>query len=124
MKKNEKSEKRCWNCKWLSDDFTSVCVNAKSEHRADFVDADDLCAEFEELTEEQRKKKPVKNNPEEREKLIKQLRMHAPDGNQPRYSMFSLISKAIRMLEDDAEIIALLEDRIAIMMEGKENAGG
>ena len=24
-------------CKWLSDDFTMVCVNDKSEHCADFV---------------------------------------------------------------------------------------
>ncbi len=33
----------CETCKWRSDDFTSACVNEDSEHRADFVNADDTC---------------------------------------------------------------------------------
>ena len=33
----------CANCKWRSDEFTSVCVNDASEHLADFVKADDEC---------------------------------------------------------------------------------
>lgn len=37
----------CRTCKYRSDEFTSVCVNADSEHCADFVMADDTCPKFE-----------------------------------------------------------------------------
>ena len=37
----------CYNCKWLSDRFQSVCVNAESEHRADFVDGETWCDKWE-----------------------------------------------------------------------------
>ncbi|MBQ9251587.1 MAG: hypothetical protein IJ188_03005 [Clostridia bacterium] len=39
--------KNCGNCKWLSDDFTLVCVNVDSEHRADFVDGETCCDKWE-----------------------------------------------------------------------------
>lgn len=37
----------CGTCKWLSDDFTSVCVNGESERRADFVEKNDWCPNWE-----------------------------------------------------------------------------
>jgi len=37
----------CKNCKWRSDDFTSVCVNDASDHLADFVMPDDGCEVWE-----------------------------------------------------------------------------
>ena len=46
-KKDSKVTKCCKNCYWLSDEFTSVCVNGISEHRADFVSFDDCCPEWE-----------------------------------------------------------------------------
>lgn len=39
--------KNCENCRWRSDEFTSVCVNDASDHLADFVSADDGCEEWE-----------------------------------------------------------------------------
>lgn len=36
-------KKTCATCRWRSDAFTSVCVNAESDHRADYVDADCTC---------------------------------------------------------------------------------
>ena len=37
------AQRGCKNCKWRSDDFTSVCVNDASDHLADYVMADDVC---------------------------------------------------------------------------------
>lgn len=37
----------CKNCRWRSDDFTSVCVNDASDHLADFVMPDDGCEVWE-----------------------------------------------------------------------------
>lgn len=45
-------DKTCSTCHYLSDDFTSVCVNPDSEHRADFVMADDTCPQFKEKENE------------------------------------------------------------------------
>lgn len=42
-----KCEMNCGNCQWRSDDFTSVCVNAQSPRRADFVDAGGWCPAWE-----------------------------------------------------------------------------
>ena len=42
-----KSVKSCYDCKWLSDFFNSVCTNASSEHCADFVYKTDLCSQWE-----------------------------------------------------------------------------
>jgi hypothetical protein len=42
----------CKECKWRSDDFTSVCVNDASDRLADFVMADDSCPEWEEKRDE------------------------------------------------------------------------
>lgn len=39
--------KCCATCQWY-DDFSGVCCNGDSECRADFVDADDGCEEWEE----------------------------------------------------------------------------
>lgn len=39
--------KCCGNCMWLSDDFTSVCVNDDSENCADFVGFEDCCEKWE-----------------------------------------------------------------------------
>lgn len=39
--------KTCEICKWRSDEFTSACVNDKSEYCCDFVSADDSCDEWE-----------------------------------------------------------------------------
>jgi len=47
MVSTEATERVCRNCKWRSDEFTSVCVNADSSKCADFVDADDTCMAFE-----------------------------------------------------------------------------
>lgn len=52
MIKEKNQEHVCKNCKWRSDDFTSVCVNDASDHLADFVMADDNCPEWEEKKNE------------------------------------------------------------------------
>lgn len=39
--------KVCENCRWRSDEFTSVCCNSDSKHCADYVCADDTCEFFE-----------------------------------------------------------------------------
>lgn len=39
----DNQHEHCGNCKWRSDDFTSVCVNDASDYLADFVDADGVC---------------------------------------------------------------------------------
>lgn len=44
--------KTCSTCHYRSDDFTSVCVNPDSEHRADFVMADDTCPQYKEKENE------------------------------------------------------------------------
>lgn len=36
----------CANCRWRSDEFTSVCVNDESERLADFVSADNTCPKW------------------------------------------------------------------------------
>ena len=41
------AQKNCGNCKWRSDNYTSVCVNDASDHLADFVRKDDVCDEWE-----------------------------------------------------------------------------
>lgn len=43
-------DKRCENCKWRSDEFTSVCVNDASDHLADFVEANQVCEHWEQRT--------------------------------------------------------------------------
>ena len=48
MIEEKQQEHVCKNCKWRSDDFTSVCVNDASDHLADFVMPDDGCEEWEE----------------------------------------------------------------------------
>lgn len=45
-------DKRCSNCKWRSDDFTSVCVNDESDHLADFVEANETCEQWAPTAEE------------------------------------------------------------------------
>lgn len=39
--------KTCRTCRWRSDEFTSACTNGASINRADFVDAEDTCDEWE-----------------------------------------------------------------------------
>ena len=52
-KKDEKNYSgTCKTCHYCSDDFTSVCVNPDSEHRADFVMADDTCPQHKEKENE------------------------------------------------------------------------
>ena len=46
-KETRKPSDCCASCKWLSDDFTSVCVNSDSPRCADFVSADYWCKEYE-----------------------------------------------------------------------------
>lgn len=38
-------DKRCMNCKWY---YEKVCCNGDSEHRADFMDVESRCEEWEE----------------------------------------------------------------------------
>ena len=38
----------CRTCWWLSDEFTSVCVNDRSSHHGDFVDLDGYCVCYDE----------------------------------------------------------------------------
>ena len=45
-------DKRCENCKWRSDEFTSVCVNDASDHLADFVEAEQTCECWEKRDEQ------------------------------------------------------------------------
>lgn len=40
-------KKRCSNCRWC-EPFMGICFNGDSEHCADYVDADDVCPEWEE----------------------------------------------------------------------------
>lgn len=40
----------CGNCKWY-EPFCGVCCNGDSEHRADFMDAESGCGEWEENNE-------------------------------------------------------------------------
>lgn len=40
----------CGNCKWY-EPFCDVCCNGDSEHRADFMDAESRCEEWEEQNE-------------------------------------------------------------------------
>lgn len=40
-------DRRCMNCKWY-EPFCGVCCNGDSEHRADFMDAESRCEEWEE----------------------------------------------------------------------------
>lgn len=47
MEKTALEAQACKNCRYRSDDFTSVCVNADSDRVADFVSADDWCEEWE-----------------------------------------------------------------------------
>ena len=47
MTEEKQQEHVCKNCKWLSDDFTSVCVNDASDYLADFVMPEDGCPEWE-----------------------------------------------------------------------------
>ena len=39
-------ESICRNCWWLSDEYTSVCVNEASPHCADFVLLNQSCPHF------------------------------------------------------------------------------
>ena len=50
--KSPDTNKTCKNCKWRSDEFTSVCVCDSSDHLADFVEADCVCEEWEEKDEQ------------------------------------------------------------------------
>lgn len=45
-------QRLCKNCKWRSDEFTSVCVNDKSDHLADFVEAEQTCECWEKRDEQ------------------------------------------------------------------------
>ena len=54
-------DKTCSTCHYRSDDFTSVCVNPDSEHRADFVMADDTCPQHKEKENERFPFRPVRN---------------------------------------------------------------
>lgn len=49
-------DKRCSNCKWRSDTFTSVCMNDESDHLADFVEADQTCECWEQKNEQVRER--------------------------------------------------------------------
>lgn len=51
FEEKEIMDKRCENCKWRSDEFTSVCVNDESDHLADFVEAGGTCDYWEEMTD-------------------------------------------------------------------------
>ena len=42
------ANKTCRTCWWLSDEFTSVCVNESSPHCADFVLLNDSCPWYDE----------------------------------------------------------------------------
>lgn len=44
------ADKRCENCKW-HEDFSGVCFNGESEHRADFTAYDFSCDQWEALDE-------------------------------------------------------------------------
>ena len=49
---SDEPEKTCATCHYRSDEFTSVCVNPDSEHRADFVMAGDTCPQYKEKEHE------------------------------------------------------------------------
>ena len=42
----DKMEKECFTCAW-HDNFSWVCFNGNSEHRADFTDPEDSCPVWE-----------------------------------------------------------------------------
>lgn len=46
-------QRLCKNCKWRSDDYTSVCVNDESDHLADVVEAEQTCECWEKRDDEQ-----------------------------------------------------------------------
>lgn len=46
-RRNVTMKKSCDNCKWRSDEFTSVCVNDRSDRLADFVEGGECCSEWE-----------------------------------------------------------------------------
>ena len=43
----EQENKLCRTCRWYAE-YEGVCCNGDSEHRADFVDEDYYCDEWEE----------------------------------------------------------------------------
>lgn len=43
---NPKEEQNCKNCNY-HDDFSGVCFNGRSVHRADFTDNDFVCKHWE-----------------------------------------------------------------------------
>lgn len=47
-------EKECFTCAW-HDNFSWVCFNGNSEHRADFTDPEDSCPAWEERKDEDEK---------------------------------------------------------------------
>ena len=54
-------ESICRNCWWLSDEYTSVCVNESSPHCADFVLLNQSCTYFD--PDEKKINKPVHRRP-------------------------------------------------------------
>lgn len=89
----------CKNCKWRSDNFTSVCVNGESERRADFVCEDDSCEKWEE------------KEMDERERVIYDIERCiccAPDACRD-CSKYSDDSTVIRCMEE------LLKDALALL---------
>ena len=48
-KENSKPQDCCASCKWLLDEFTSVCVNSDSPMCADFVSAYYWCNKYEKV---------------------------------------------------------------------------
>ena len=89
----------CKNCKWRSDNFTSVCVNGESERRADFVCEDDSCEKWEE------------KEMDEREGVIYDIERcicRAPDACRD-CSKYSDDSTVIRCMEE------LLKDALALL---------
>lgn len=56
-------EKECFTCAW-HDNFSWVCFNGNSEHRADFTDPEDSCPVWE----------GREDSDEKEEKLVRRLR--------------------------------------------------
>lgn len=50
------TEKECFTCAW-HDNFSWVCFNGNSEHRADFTDPEDSCPVWEGREDSDEKKK-------------------------------------------------------------------
>lgn len=44
---NNGPDAKCENCRYRSDEFTSVCTNSDSPRCADFVDAENTCLQYE-----------------------------------------------------------------------------